>query len=124
MGPNGSACVIQTNHDPWRAKEGAKYYLNDQDWVGWAAGDELLLDTKERYACAMQGIKGVAAKLGARPVAADGPPGVGGGVKEGVPDAEVLLALTQVLRTEPVKNRQTVYGVIMIPALQHMVPVN
>ena len=57
IGPSGGACVIQTNHDPWRAKQGGLGYLSDQKWPGWAAGDDLLMDTKERYSCAMEGIK-------------------------------------------------------------------
>ena len=40
------------------------------------------------------------------------------------PDARAVEQLRRVLCTPPVFNSQTVYGVIMVPALQQLITVN
>ncbi|GAX84142.1 hypothetical protein CEUSTIGMA_g11565.t1 [Chlamydomonas eustigma] len=130
----GGAYVIQTNHDPWLAKVGGAYELTDNRWQAWAAGDELLLDTKERYACAMKGIKAVVSELSTRGSEAleqggeeaaalsDSVKACGLELAEGM-DTDAIARFVGVLKTPPVYNRQTVYGVIMIPEKQQLIPI-
>jgi hypothetical protein len=46
------------------------------------------------------------------------------GSKAGEVDLEALAQFAKVLRTKPVFNYQTVYGVVMIPSKQIIVPIN
>jgi hypothetical protein len=125
----------------------------------WADGDDLLLDTRERYLCALDGIRAAVSELAStsrgngskdEPEAAAGLVGGGGGKKEveegaaaaavhamvataalstadgavgGVHD-ETVSRLARVIRAPPVLNYQTVYGVIMIPSEQLIVPIS
>jgi hypothetical protein len=83
----------------------------------------------------MQGIKDVVSALSTRgpepseqggkeaEVLADSVKNCGLELAEGL-DFDVIARFARVLKTQPVCNRQTIYGVIMIPEKQQLIAVN
>lgn len=70
----------------------------------WAEGDELLVNTEERSACAME-------SLASLPLKGDEDP------------EAIYKMLRDVLLKDPVYNSQTIYSLIMVPSDMHVVKV-